>query len=59
MLIYASIVLNLYVRMLYVMYRERGDYDHIPASKMPEELDKVESPTPKSPSISKKGSQLS
>ena len=30
MLIYASIVLNLYVRMLYLIYKKRGDYDNVP-----------------------------
>lgn len=29
MLIYASIVLNLYIRMLYIVYRERGDYGEV------------------------------
>lgn len=30
MLIYVSIALNMYVRMLYLIYKQRGDYDGIP-----------------------------
>lgn len=30
MLIYTSVALNLYVRMLYLIYKRRGDYDGLP-----------------------------
>lgn len=30
MLIYASVVLNMYVRMLYLIYKKRGDYNGLP-----------------------------
>lgn len=30
MLIYASLALNMYVRMLYFIYKKRGDYDSVP-----------------------------
>lgn len=35
MLIYASIVLNMYVRMLYHVYKMRGDYDGLPKPVAP------------------------
>lgn len=30
MLIYASVALNLYVRILYLIYKKRGDYEGLP-----------------------------
>jgi len=47
MLIYASVILNFYIRMLYHVYEKRGDYAGLPKPTPGPAMTKDESPTPK------------
>lgn len=46
MVIYTSIILNMYVRMLYHVYEKRGDYEGLPEPVPGANKPKDESPTP-------------
>ena len=56
MLIYTSIVLNMYVRMLYFVYREKGHYDGLPEPTANKESTPVSSPT-RTTSVNRQSSQ--
>ena len=50
MLIYASIAINLYIRMMFLVYKRQGDYDGLPEPKPPAAMESdPKSPESKSP----------
>lgn len=53
MLIYASLALNMYVRMLYFIYKKRGDYDSVPETAPKQ----VVSPTGRSSTVTRQSSK--
>ncbi len=58
MLIYASLALNFYIRMLYFIYKKRGDYDGLPEIKEVR-AQKAQEAKAQQAKLDKKASQLS
>lgn len=57
MLIYASIVLNMYVRMLYFIYKRRGDYDGLPDPRVEKEMAKEASSPVRTSTVTRESSK--